>query len=283
MRSFSVESKPLLRENHKSMIWLSYSLLVLGLINTILITAFAFKYDTKKRMVSHLWQLAIMVCFYLIVPSVHHYIFSQEFINIAIVVELSNVIVVVFLATVIIDVVGSCEDGQCILETIFGFALVLVYNLVMSSTCVHFFDRLDELSRIEEESLLNYDVRREKLHHNLLSNIEELVHIKSKFEIVITLEVFLCISTSIMYYHAKNEIGLVNLVINILTFVLLSYRNFALGCSWNAKLEFMESSYHLKFDKVKIMCYGVVVTDRFVILVLGSFLSFALRDLIFGQ
>jgi hypothetical protein len=282
MRSFSVETKPLLRESSKSMLWLDYALILLGLINFALYLGFAIAFSTVAGWRANWWRLMILFSFYVVLPIIHHYLFVSDFKNISVVFELSNLVVIMFILTVSLTVVGSCEDGACLSEVLFGSIIVLVFNIVMSSTCVHFYDRLEQLSRVEDDILLSYDVRREKLHHSLLESIEEIIDIKTKFEAIIGLEVFLCVFASLMFYHTKQAVGLVDTVINILLMILLSYRNFLFGSAWNFKLERLESSYHLKFDKVKVRCYGVVVSDRFVLLIFGSFLSFILKDLIVG-
>jgi len=221
--------------------------------------------------------------FYIGLPVLHHFKFSSDYAAIPIIFEFSNFPILAFILTVCFTLIGSCTDGECVAESVLGTMLMLTFNMVMSSTCAHFYNRLDRVSRVEEEVLLGYDRRREKVHFALLDNIEELIGIKEKFETFITTEVFLCASASIMYYHIKGELGIVTTVVNIIVNILLTYRNFVFGCSWNAKLEQFEAGYQLKFDKLKVKCYGVVVSDRFVILVFGSFLSFALRDLILGQ
>ena len=40
MRSFSVESKPLLKNNNICVVWLSYALILLGVANSVLILSF---------------------------------------------------------------------------------------------------------------------------------------------------------------------------------------------------------------------------------------------------
>jgi hypothetical protein len=229
------------------------------------------------------WRFLIMMSYYVLLPFVHYFKFIEDYKNIGVVFEFSNVLILMYILTLTLTVVGSCEDVACISECSVGAAFMITFNVVVSSVCVHFYDRLEQLSQVEEDSLLGYDVRREKLHYSLLDNIEELVVIKTKLEVIVALEVFLCVTTAVIYFHLKNEIGLLNTVINIVLMVLLSYRNFIMACSWNSLLEKLEFNYNLKFDKVKIKCYGVVVTERFIFVVFGSFLSVALRSVLVGN